>query len=555
MVNSPQNKSAAKTGGGRSGVRFVTIRSTVLASLFASGGAALAAPEFADPPEIASANGVLNGLLTVAPAVVNVAGKEVVTTVYNGLLMPPLLRVQPGDQVRLQLRNDAAQSANIHYHGFQVTPLGSGDNVFLAITPGTTFSYDFEIPADHAPGLYWYHPHIHPKVNHQIAAGQSGGIIVGNILAPFPQLAGITEHVLLLKDTKIRDGQVVRNPDPSGPTTRTINGLFKPRSHIQPGELQFWRIANIGANIYYKLTLEEHVFHVIAQDGNLKNRQVRRKTLLIPPAARYEVLVRGAKPGRYRLMAERFSTGGDEYPGQRLATVVSEGPRVANLIPVPTSFPAVPDLRLAPIARKRVITFANADNSTNPAEQFTINGKFYDHNRIDTTVQLGGVERWTIRNKADELHVFHIHQTDFQVVAINGKRRRFTGYQDTVNLPAATRKNGRLVPGEVTVIIPFTNPLMVGQFVYHCHIVQHADQGMMANIQVVGPVAPAAQARPVGPILSPATFGEFPTLRQESGVGWPAWFTVRWPWAALGEAGSRTSLLYRDASGSLSDTE
>ena len=83
-------------------MRLVTIRSTVLASLFASGGAALAAPEFADPPEIASVNGVLNGLLTVAPAGVNVAGKEVVTTVYNGLLMPPLLRVQPGDRVRLQ---------------------------------------------------------------------------------------------------------------------------------------------------------------------------------------------------------------------------------------------------------------------------------------------------------------------------------------------------------------------------------------------------------------------------------------------------------------------
>ena len=119
-------------------------------------------------------------------------------------------------------------------------------------------------------------------MNHQIAAGQSGGIIVGNILAPFPELAGITEHVLLLKDTKIRNGQVVRNPDPSGPTTRTINGLFKPRIHIQPGELQFWRIGNIGANIYYKLTLEEHVFHVIAQDGNLKNRQVRRENPVDP---------------------------------------------------------------------------------------------------------------------------------------------------------------------------------------------------------------------------------------------------------------------------------
>jgi FtsP/CotA-like multicopper oxidase with cupredoxin domain len=99
-------------------------------------------------------------------------------------------------------------------------------------------------------------------------------------------------------------------------------------------------------------------------------------------------------------------------------------------------------------------------------------------------VKLGSTEEWTLRNTSRELHVFHIHQTDFQVVAINGVPQQFTGYQDTVSLPFATRKKGELVPGEVTVIIPFTNPIMLGEFVYHCHIVQHADQGMMANIVV-----------------------------------------------------------------------
>jgi FtsP/CotA-like multicopper oxidase with cupredoxin domain len=87
---------------------------------------------------------------------------------------------------------------------------------------------------------------------------------------------------------------------------------------------------------------------------------------------------------------------------------------------------------------------------------------------------------------------FHIHQTDFQVVAVNGEVQPFTGYQDTVSLPFATRKKGKLVPGEVTVVMPFTNPVILGEFVYHCHLVQHADQGMMANIQVVAPAtAPA----------------------------------------------------------------
>jgi FtsP/CotA-like multicopper oxidase with cupredoxin domain len=432
---------------------------------------------------------VLTGTLTAAPATVQVGAKRVTTTVYDGLLMPPVLRVQPGDTVRLQLRNDSSGSTNIHYHGFQVTPLGPGDNVFLDVGAGTTFAYDFDIPSDHPSGLYWYHPHFHPNVNPQIAGGLSGGIIVGNVLAPFPELAGVTERVMLLKDTKIRKGKAVDDPDPTGPTTRTVNGLFKPRIDIAPGELQFWRIGNIGADIYYKLRLPGHVFYVIAQDGNLKNRLVQVKELVIPPAARYEVLVRGAKHGKYPLKALRFKTGpdGDHSPAQRLATVVSKGPRVTNPIPLPTVFPPVPDLRLEPITASRTVVFDDADDSDDPTAQFTINGNFYDHDRVDTTVPLGSVEQWTLQNASRELHVFHIHQTDFQVVSVNGEIQHFSGYQDTVNLPFATRKDGVLVPGEVTVIIPFTNPVMVGKFVYHCHIVQHADQGMMANIEVVAP--------------------------------------------------------------------
>ena len=87
--------------------------------------------------------------------------------------------------------------------------------------------------------------------------------------------------------------------------------------------------------------------------------------------------------------------------------------------------------------RPRTITFADAD-SDDPDEQFTINGQFYDHDRIDTTVTLGATERWTLQNTSKELHVFHIHQTDFQVVEQDGVEVPFDGYQDTVNLPAAT---------------------------------------------------------------------------------------------------------------------
>ena len=219
---------------------------------------------------------------------------------------------------------------------------------------------------------------------------------------------------------------------------------------------------------------------MLAQDGNAKNQLVETKQLIIPPAARYEVLVRGGRPG--------VNTGpdGDVYPGQLLATVQVSKPAVTNPLPLPTIFPPVPDLREAQIDGTRTVVFADAD-SDDPDAQFTINGQFYDHARIDTTVTLGTTEEWTIQNTSRELHVFHIHQTDFQVTEIDGESVPFTGYQDTVSLPFAKKKRGTLVPGEVKVIIPFTNPVIAGQFVYHCHIVQHADQGMMANIQVVPP--------------------------------------------------------------------
>ena len=88
--------------------------------------------------------------------------------------MPPLLRVQPGDTVRLTVQNGGSLPTNVHYHGLNVSPLGASDNVFIEIDPATTFQYDMPIPSDHPVGLFWYHPHFHPRVNTEIAGGLSG---------------------------------------------------------------------------------------------------------------------------------------------------------------------------------------------------------------------------------------------------------------------------------------------------------------------------------------------------------------------------------------------
>jgi FtsP/CotA-like multicopper oxidase with cupredoxin domain len=440
---------------------------------------------FSNPPEIASADGVLSTTLTVEPAVLTVANEEVTfLALYNGLYMPPLLRVQPGDSIQLILRNYGVESTNVHYHGLNVTPMTTGDNIFVEIEPGITYGYNFPIPANHPQGLFWYHPHFDPLLNTQIAGGMSGGMIIGDILAPFPQLADIPERVMLLKDLKTEDGQPVPDPDPAGPTKRTINGLYQPRIDMQPGQLEFWRIGNIGSNIYYQITLGKQPFHVIAQDGNLQNQVITTDTLILPPGKRLELLIYGPNGGTYQLRAAPFDTGpaGDAYPGQLLATVQSSGTPVVE-IPLPTSFPPLTDLSQGPITGQRTIVFADTANPN----QFTINGKPYNPNCIDTIVDLGDIEQWTIQNTAQEAHVFHIHQLDFQVTAVNGESVPFTGYQDVVTLPPAADDD---TPSEVTVIIPFDNPVIVGKFVYHCHIIQHEDQGMMATIFVRQPGGP-----------------------------------------------------------------
>ena len=134
-------------------------------------------------------------------------------------------------------------------------------------------------------------------------------------------------------------------------------------------------------------------------------------------------------------------------------------------------------------AARAEVTVQKSDTGVEVA----IDGKPFNPNCIDTIVTLGDIEEWTIQNTAQESHVFHIHQLDFQVVAVNGQPAPFTGYQDVVNLPAAADDD---TPSEVRVIIPFDNPVIVGKFVYHCHIIQHEDQGMMATIYVQEPGGP-----------------------------------------------------------------
>jgi FtsP/CotA-like multicopper oxidase with cupredoxin domain len=110
-----------------------------------------------------------------------------------------------------------------------------------------------------------------------------------------------------------------------------------------------------------------------------------------------------------------------------------------------------------------------------------IDGRVMDENRVDQTVKLGDTEEWTVVNTDQQYHSFHIHQTGFLVTEINGVRRNEDSLRDTFSVPPATA----VAPGSLKVVIPFTDPVIVGRFVYHCHAVDHEDKGMMGIVEVV----------------------------------------------------------------------
>jgi suppressor of ftsI len=460
-----------KTNLARPRVVFVAMAIAGCGTDSANDRARQTSPEtFTEPPVVASSAGVLRVSLTPMPSTVTVAGHRVMLMAYNGLYIPPTLRVQPGDTIRLRLTNALAEPTNLHTHGLTVSPRGNSDNVFLSVAPGQTQDYEIRLAPNHPPGLYWYHPHPHELSDMQVRNGMSGAIIVDGLLDPFPTLRHLRDRVLLLKDIQIENGRVVHS-DIGKNTIRTINGVVNPVIVLRPGETELWRIGNIGADLYYTLSLDGHHFQVVARDGNRRAHLTTTDTLRLSPGARTAVFVTAGAPGVYRLRTGEINTGseGNEYEGTVMATVRVEG-SPATPVALPQALLPVEDLRGKVTNRRTIVLSESADGDT-----MFVNGKQFDMNRTDTRVKLGAVEEWTVRNNSDELHTFHIHQGPFQLTEINGVPQPADDRRDIVDVP---------IRGEVKVIIPFTNPTIVGRFVYHCHILSHEDKGMMATIEV-----------------------------------------------------------------------
>jgi suppressor of ftsI len=276
----------------------------------------------------------------------------------------------------------------------------------------------------------------------------------------------------------------------AAPSVWTINGVVNPSIGIKPGEKQFWRLVNAGANSYLDIAVDNASLQLVALDGEPLSSGVNTPSTLtvsdyvLPPSSRAEFIVTGPPAGTQAYVRTLCYDAGSAGPAMPAAILASIDPlhspvaltraqgRFVRRTARSAQYHSVRFITTQPIAEYQTVTYS---------DQNTINGVAYDPSAAPLFyAQSGTVQEWTIVNNSYQVHTFHMHQVHFVVASVNGVAPANQFVMDNVNIPSATA-NG---PATVKLLIDFTNPVIIGTFLVHCHILSHEDGGMMAKIRV-----------------------------------------------------------------------
>jgi FtsP/CotA-like multicopper oxidase with cupredoxin domain len=448
----------------------------------------------AAPETLRSQNGLLDCELTSELMTVSLADRKAQLMAYNGQVPGPRLEANPGDTVRIRFHNRLQEPTNLHFHGLHIPPTGKGDDPFRQVEPGATADYEFTIPTDHPGGLFWYHPHFHGLVAKQVFHGLAGAFVIRGKEDNLPEFQAAQEAILVLQDFDLDRRGRVQEPQPvfrmwgREGNLVTVNGQTRQDFDLPQGGLLRLRILNASVSRIYQLRLQDHPWYLAATDGIALTAPVERHEVVLAPGERADLLIPGAQqPGRYPLLSLPYDRGITTMAQDMgitdipIATVPVELGEVAyqtgqnqtgqNSVGLPASLTPVVRLPEPDTVREFVL-----DHGIDPETQdpFLINGRAFNHHRTDHQVQLGTVEDWVITNNAGMDHPFHIHTNAFQIISRNGQPEPLPAWKDVVNIPAYET---------VRIRIPFRD--FAGKTVYHCHILDHEDQGMMGIVEMV----------------------------------------------------------------------
>ncbi|MBL8783617.1 MAG: multicopper oxidase domain-containing protein [Deltaproteobacteria bacterium] len=403
---------------------------------------------------------------------------------YNGQLPGPRIEAHAGDTVRVRFTNSLPEATTIHWHGIRVPAAMDGVAAMQApVQPGATFTYEFVVPD---AGTFWYHPHI--RSDEQVERGLYGAFVVRGNDEP----ATTSDRVVVLDDVLVDDGfQLAPFSVDQAMTGRQgnlllVNGRAHPIAPVAPGGLHRFRFVNASNARYFKLELPGKPLVQIGTDGGLIEAPRQHQTLLLVPGERADVVISTShtSSGSLTWKTLRYDRGhgtGDA-PDAALFDLRFSGGMVHVTPTLPAQLGTVPTLPAAEVTRMLMLAetdgtgMADADaghgghgaGAGDGGPVFSINGKvFPDGEKF--TAQLGAVEAWTIHNMSMMDHPFHLHGFRFQV---DGDR----AWRDTINVPAMTMTTFRVRLED--------HP---GTWMFHCHILEHAERGMMGELTVEAP--------------------------------------------------------------------
>ncbi|MBS0968671.1 multicopper oxidase family protein [Chimaeribacter arupi] len=400
---------------------------------------------------------------------------------YNQSLPGPLIVLEEGMDVSLTFINRLPEPSTIHWHGLPV-PANQDGGPDDPVAPGATRVYRFTLPPGSA-GTYWYHPHPHQGVSGQIARGLAGAIVVR---APQDPLAALPEQHWAISDLRLdADAQIPPHTYGDWVDGREgefvlINGQYRPAMALSGTHRV--RIWNMCSARYLNLSLPGCRFIPVGSDGGLLEKVLpAQEAILLSPGERMEVLVTGADGhtslallpyNRHRMMSPPPQAATDiATVSYRAAPLpVSEGAALRTIAPL-----GEPGNQLRAVMMEKMGDIMKNKGGT-PPRAFLINGKPFDMARMDLNSKAGVVDRWEIINATTMDHPFHIHGGQFQVT-----ERQYLGkksapaclaWKDTVNLR----------PGEIVrLLMRQDSP---GMRMYHCHIIEHEELGMMGMLNV-----------------------------------------------------------------------
>jgi FtsP/CotA-like multicopper oxidase with cupredoxin domain len=386
-------------------------------------------------------------------------GREIRGFGYNGEIPGPTIEAEVGDTLELRLRNSLPQATTIHWHGIRVpADMDGTEAVQPVVETGGTFEYRFVVPD---AGTYWYHSHTNET--EQLERGLYGGLIVRG--PDEPTFDG--ERALMLDDLKLdphgdvapfgdehehhagREGDVM-----------LVNGKEQSELQMPAGTIERWRIVNAANTRFVRLAVGGQPFRIIGSDGGLVPRPFAAEEVLITPGERVDLAVGPFEEGeQIEIEALPYDRGKGETNRARFATL-----RVG---------PPAPSQAHVPEVLREIDPLVSAD--AEPTRLIDLKALMHagQHQRAEP-VRVGELQVWDLVNETGQDHPFHIHGFFFQVLEQHGETSAVAAWKDTVNVPRKSRTRIAWLPDD-----------RPGEWMYHCHILEHHAMGMMAHFAVV----------------------------------------------------------------------